>query len=181
MSEPESDPTDVWIKTTVSADGKTYVVTLEASREVSVDLTPQRAQEYAGALYATIARAEHMTAIMRQMIEHLDLDRDDARNTVLALHEDLPPIDRALTDPMFFHPAVGRSPLGQLVPLVITGLAEDGQPRGQWDVATAKEHAQMVLDAVEAANLDSAYYRMLRGMIDKNRARAAVADLANYR
>lgn len=171
---------EVWVRTVV--DGKRYVVLLEASEGTTRKLTPQMALGYAGALYAAVARAQHMAAIMRQMTEKLGLSREDARETVLALHDDLPPIGRSATMPMFFHPAVGIED-GKTVPVVVTGLVKENKARGYWTIEQAKEHALAVLDAVEAANLDSAYYQMLRGKVDldENRARHAVADLANYR
>jgi hypothetical protein len=181
MTEQQQDEvTEVWVKT--EWDVARYVVVLETSDGYKRTLTPDRALAYAAGLYTAVARAEHMAAIMRQMTETLGLTREDARDTVLGLHDDLPPLNHKATAPMMFHPAVGLQD-GKTVPVVMTGLEKNDEPSGYWTIEQAKEHALGVLDAVEAANLDNAYYRSLVGSvgIDENRAHHAVADLVNHR
>lgn len=167
----------VWIKTDLALDDSGYVVTLEASDDVAVTLTPDRALKHAQGILAAAHRAAYDAAVGRQMTERFGLAMEQAMELVAMLRADRPPLDIADTAPLYLEPGVNKD-LKPFLTLYINGEAV-----GQWDVDQAEQHAIWVLSMVGAADLDSAYHRMLVGQleIDESQARQAIGDLANFR
>lgn len=180
--QQNEDETSVWIRTQPSEDGSTYVVTLEATEDIRVVLTPKRAYEHAAGVMAVVARADYFCAVLRQMIERLGLDESESKQTVLALQADLPMIEPGLTEPLSFVGVIGKSrSTGQFVPFLNVSVGDE--ELGTWDLESARSHALAVLETVEGANLDAAFYRIMRGAVGvgEGTARQAVHDLGNFR
>jgi hypothetical protein len=182
QAETQEEETSVWIRTQPSEDGSTYVVTLEATQDIAVVLTPTKAYQHAAGLMAVVARAEYFCAVMRQMTERLGLDESDASQTILALQADMPLIEPGLTEPLSFVGVIGKTrSTGQFVPYLNVSIGDE--ELGTWDLESARSHALAVLEIVEGANLDAAYYRIMRGSVgvEEGHARQAVYDLSNFR
>lgn len=62
-----ADEGAVWIKTEPTVDGEAYVVTLEASDDVAVTLTPTTAARYALSILDAAHRAAYDAAVLRQL------------------------------------------------------------------------------------------------------------------
>lgn len=161
----------VWVRTQPSASGRTYVVTIDFTDDLSRTLKPTEASEHARYVLAAAMQADHDAAVFRQLSDH-GLELEAIAETVRALREDRPPLRTAQRE-LTLEPGV--NPEGG--PFIRVSL--DGQAIGQWTVADARSHAQGVLEAVHAADLDAAYYRHLVGVVglDEPTARAAVGDL----
>lgn len=168
----------VWIKTEPTMDGTGYVVTLDASDDVSVTLTPTDALRHAQGVLAAAQRAAYDAAVMRQMTRSWQFPFQDARNLLMIMRGDRPPLDPADTAPLWLEPGVTPTDLRPFLALSI-----NGKQVGQWDVGQAEQHARWVLAMSGVADLDSGYYRLLRthAGTDAELARVAVDDLANFR
>jgi hypothetical protein len=167
----------VWIKTEPTLDGSGYMVTLEASDDVAVTLTPDQAFRHAQGILAAAHRAAHDAAVLRQMTRGWEFPLQHAGHLIQSMRDDRPPLDPADTAPLFLEPGVAPA---DLRPFLIVHI--NGEPVGQWDVEQAKQHAMAVLSMAGVADLDSGYYRLLSTQgIEEHQARGAVDDLANYR
>jgi hypothetical protein len=168
----------VWIKTEPTLDGSGYVVTLDASDDVSVTLTPDQAFKHAQGILAAAHRAAYDAAVMRQLTRGWEFPFQHAGVFVMAMRDDRPPLDPTDTAPLFLEPGVTPT---DFRPFLLVHI--NGEKVGQWDVEQAQQHALWVLSMAGVADLDSGYYRMLRTQADveEHQARSAVDDLANYR
>jgi hypothetical protein len=173
--------TDVWIRTEPTADDSGYIVTLSVGEDSIVHLTPERALEYARTLLGHIMRARHDAAIARQLKKRLGMDRKatsmhDVAMFIRDLRADRPPLDDSATQPLTFEPGVNQSSKGFIT------VSHQGTALGTWSLKAAKNHAMGILEAVEGANLDAAYVRMLVGTIGLERhiALNVVDDLGKY-
>jgi hypothetical protein len=173
----EQQQSAVWIKTEPTVDGSAYVVTIEASQDRSTVLTPDRALRYASTILGHVARAEYDAAVVRQLGDLIE-DRKALGQMLTDLRQDRPPIDDDATAPLSFEGGVSAFTGNAFLHIAI-----DGRKIGQWDIADAKAHALGVLEAVSVADLDSGYYRVLRGMVglDEGRARQIIGDLGKWR
>ena len=180
-TRPPSQPEDegagvVWVRTEPTVDGSGYVVTLEASDDVAVTLTPDVALRHAQGVLAAAHRAAYDAAVLRQMTQKFNFALSDAGKLAMELRSDRPPLDPTDTAPLWLEPGVKLD----LKPFLIVHI--NGERVGQWDVDQAERHAHIVLAAVGVADLDSGYYRMLRSTgVEEPQARAAVEDLVNFR
>lgn len=174
MADPAED--SVWIRTAPTVDGSGYVVTVEASADRAVVLTPDRALRYASAVLGAVQRAEYDAAVVRQLTAVLS-DKSEAARMVIDLRGARPPLDVEATAPLAVEPGVNS----RHEPFL--HLRVDGELDGQWTLPDARQHALTVLEAVGAADLDSGYYRALRGSIglEEGEARAVVEDVAKWR
>jgi hypothetical protein len=168
---------EVRISTEPSIDSKTYVVTLAASDDVAVILTPDRALQYALGILRAAHHAAYDAAVLRQMTIKVGVPMEAAAEVVGSLRADRPPLDHEATRPLRLEPGVNK----HLEPFLV--ISVNGEQLGQWSVEDAEQHAMFVLSTVVVADLDSAYYRALTGLvnIEEPRARNIVADLANHR
>jgi hypothetical protein len=171
------EPGMIWVKTDMPADESGFVVTLETDDDTARILTPADALNHASGILAAVARAEYDASVLRQMTEGLDLPLETAGQMVGDMRADRPPLDPALTAPIELTPGVNAN----LAPFLMLSL--HGALVGQWTMADARSHALAVIEAATVADLDSAYFRTLVGMIgiDKGRARRTIDDLVNYR
>jgi len=167
----------VWIRTTPDLDG-IYLVVLEIDDDTSHPLDADTAMAYARAVLCAVARAEHDAAVVSQMRKIGEGGREGlqaAAELVGSIRGDRPPI--SWPTPLELAPVVSTATGAPFLTVSIKVTAV-----GQWTMEDARGHALGVLEAVEAADLDAAYLRALRGLeIDEQRARAIVADLANHR
>lgn len=167
----------IWVKTAPSPDGKTYMVTLEASEDQALCLTTTSAAAYVHVLLGAVARAEYDAAVVAQMTA-LVPGPHAVSLVIRELRENRPPLDDSRTAPLRFTPGVsqGHDPF---IRVDIEGRANSFQ----WTPGEARQHALHVLDAVQAADLDSHYYRVLRSMVnlDEPRARAVVDAVGGFR
>ena len=168
---------EVWINTEPSVDGAGYVVTLSASDDVAVTLTPDRALRHAVGVLRAAHRAAYDAAVVRQLTRKVNVEMEAAAQVLKDLREDRPPLDSADTEPLSFEPGVNKD----LEPFLI--ISVNGKPAGQWSAEAAEEHAMFVLSSVVVADLDSAYYRTLTGLVglEEPRARNIVEDIGNWR
>ncbi|MGH3813433.1 MAG: hypothetical protein ACRDUV_13425, partial [Pseudonocardiaceae bacterium] len=170
----------VWIKSEPTVDGTAYVVTLEASDDVAVTLTPERALRYAWGVLDAAHRASYDAAVLAQLtsVGRQQLSVETVAQMVIDMREDRPPLDEAATAPLRFEPGVSQAKQHPFL-----GIYLNGERLGQWAVADAREHAMAVLEAVVVADLDGGYYRALTGLVglEEPRARNVVADIANHR
>lgn len=168
----------IWLKTEPNHEGNGYVVTLDASDDISVTLTPERAVRHAQGVLAAAHRAAYDASVARQMTRGFGLTIEDATGLLEMLRDDRPPLDPEDTMPLLLIPGVNR----EMKPFL--DLHVNGEHRGQWDVDHAEKHAIGVLSTVGIADLDSGYYRMLVGQflqIDDSQARQSIDDLRNFR
>lgn len=163
----------IWVSTDPTPDG-VYRATLTWGEDHALVLDQEAAATHAREVLAAVAAAEYDAAVVSQLTALTD--QDSALHMVRELRKDR---------------AAGSTSTGlELVPGVsaFTGQAYlkivlDGKPIGQWDPDDARQHAMYVMEAVQAAELDSAYLRLLRGVIglDEQTGRAAVAGLRKHR
>ena len=171
----------VWITSDIALDGS-YVVTLDINEDTSRILDRHAAINYALALFETVGQATYDVAILRQMQEKLQLPLESAAQVVLDLRERRGLPTHSATAPLIFEGGV----TAKFKPFIVVKV-KHGKGRietlGQWSVEDARNHAFAMLDAVVAADLDSAYYSVLVGRIgiEGPRARNVIDDVANYR
>lgn len=149
--------TDIWIRTSPSIDGSTYVVTIEFDEDRAIVLDRDLATRYATTMLAAVQRADFDAAVFAQMIQRVDLQ--STAQLIQELRKDRPPLDDAATKPLRVDPGV--NPKGK----PFLALFLDDEQVGQWDLKDARDHATAVMEAIEAADLDAAYYRALVGII----------------
>lgn len=161
----------VWVRTQPSASGKTYVVSIDFTDDLSVTLKPSEAAAYAAAVLAAGMYAAHDAAVLVQLTE-LGLTTVEAAGAIRTLRDSRAPVPTTGTA-LALEPGV----TAEGKPFLVILLA--GEREGQWTVADARTHAQHVLEAVHAADLDAAYRRYLVGTVglDEATAIAAVNDL----
>lgn len=171
----QSDEEGLWIRSEPTHDGTAYVVTLSIDADFAVTLTPTRALAYASALLAAVADAEYDAAIVQQVMAALGLDLEHAFQLVNDMRAERPA--RAASG-LTFVPGVSARAKH---PFII--LEREGKPIAQLEVGSARRHAMHVLEAPTGADLDSAYYKVLRGLVglDEARARNVVEDIVNHR
>lgn len=171
MSDIDDDEF-VWVRTHPSSSGRSYVVTVEYSKDVAVTIKPSEGEMYAGYVLASAMRAAHDAAVFAQLTTR-GLSSDLAAQTILSLRADRPDLVRVARVPVELVPGVNDA--GD--PFLVLVLA--GEEVAQWTVEDARSHAHGVLEAVSAADLDAAYYRHLIGVVgvEEPTARAVVGDL----
>lgn len=171
----DDDEKAIWIKTEPSVDGSTYVVSLELGDDRAVVMTPERAMAHASVILAAAQRAEYDAAVVTQMRDKVPLEA--IGQLVGDLRKDRPPLDGEAIAPMEVEPAVSA----KAHPFLVVSIA--GEEWGQWAVPAARAHAMNLLEAVQAADLDAAYYRALTGLVglEEGTARQVIEDLANHR
>lgn len=180
---PAQPPVDegagiVWIKTEPLIDGSGYMVTLDASEDVSVSLTPAEAFRHAQGILAAAHRAAYDAAVMRQLIRKLHIDDMAAMEFVMSMRKDRPPLAPEDTAPIWLEPGVTRPP--EMRPFLVQSV--NGEKVGQWDIDQAERHARAVLAMSGVADLDSGYLRALRTIgIEEYRAHNVIDDLKNFR
>lgn len=182
MTDMNNDETTIWIQTEPSVDGSTYIVTLSVGDFISA-LTPTTAVTHARAVLQAAQRAEYDAAVYAQILDTIgkqnDTSAEEANQLAAQVIVDL---------------RKDRAPAGDAAPLELSpGVNQKGKPFigihinkkqiGQWKVSQAREHALAVLEVSEAADLDAAYHRALRGLIkvEDHVARNVISGLAQYR
>src|SRR5438093_11572668 len=132
---------EVRINTEPTIDGSAYVVTLQASDDVAVTLTPDRALQYALGILRAAHHAAYDAAVLRQMTS-INIKMEAAAEVVSTLRKDRPPLDHDATRPLRLDPGVNR----YLEPFLIVSVNDDRV--GQWSVEDAEQHAMFVLSTV---------------------------------
>lgn len=167
----------VWINTEPTIDGSRYVVTLAASEDRAVTLNRKRTLDYAYALLDAVQRAEYDSAVARQLSKVDGVDEAAAMRIVGELRAARPGLQRRATEPMGFTPGVNS----EYRPFLVIEI--EGEKVGQWTLPDAREHALALIEAVIAAEQDTTYYKVLRGLVgvDEPVARAMIADLGQWR
>lgn len=143
-----------------------------------VDMTYKLAISWARHVLSACAAAEYDATVLKQLSQLDGITEVMASHVVMEMREDrqafVPdPILRGLA----LVPGVShRSKEGFLA------IVKDGEPIGQWDLEDGRKHALTMLEAMEVAPLDGAYYRtLLKTEVDPPLARMIVSDLAAYR
>jgi hypothetical protein len=163
----------VWARTVPDLDG-TYHAALEIDDDTAFPLTDTTAHAHAVAVLSAVARAEYDAAVLHQLGGPPE-DQIRAGQMVSVLRDLRAPI--AWPSPLTLEPGVsafnGR-------PFLTVNI--HGRPVGQWTPSDARGNALHVLEAVEAASLDTDYGRVLRDVgVPAEQARTVVADLATHR
>ena len=171
------DKKSLYLKTDMALDGSGYLLTLEVNDDTARVLRPDDALVYASSLLKAVAVATHDAAVLRQLVEMLEIPSKEAVHMITVLRADRPESDPADTYPLIFSPQVSKG----FTPFIEVRLGE--QVMGLWTMDDARGHAEGVLTGSHTADLDSAYYRVLIGSVrtNKSRARQAVADLYSLR
>jgi hypothetical protein len=164
----------IWVRTDPTPDG-VYRVTMTWGDDRALVLDREAAAAHAGEVLAAVAEAEYDAAVVRQLTT-LTGDQENALMVVRGLRKDR--ASAAPTTGLGLVPGVSAFTRRAYLKILM-----DGKPIGQWDPADARQHATFVLEAVRVAELDSAYLRMLRGVVglDDQTARGTVGGLGQYR
>lgn len=169
-------PESIWVKTGAAADG-TYIASIEINDDLSVPLTRDTAVRHAMAMLTASQYAQYDTAVINQLTGMLGLPLEGAVEVVGQLREDRPPLDPDDTAPLRLSPGVSMATREAFI-----GLWLGDQQVGQFDPASATQHAGYVLQVTIAADLDGAYHRWLRSIdLDDDKARAVVAGVRDWR
>lgn len=170
------DDVGVWIRTEPTLDGKSFIVSLEVDQDHSVHLNRGRSIKHALAVLTAVEYACMDSVIWKQMMEKVGKEEVAAR-AIQDLRNDRPEIDFSVSAPMSLQPLCSADGKPFLYVLM------DGKPVGQWEVEDARAHALSALSAFAIADLDSSYYRYLRGTIEleEEAARGTIADLVRFR
>lgn len=172
----------IWVNSTPTFDGKGYVVSLEMDDDEAYVLDPEVARIYAFAVIEAAARAEYDNAVYRQLSEKLRItDQQTVLQMIVDLRKDRPDI---VQPPLPFEivPCVAATRMGQDDAASVQ-IHRGQEVIGQMDIPAARSHAEAVLELLTVADLDSAYFRQLVGLvkIEPERARQVIDDLANWR
>lgn len=166
----------VWVSSDVMPDGS-YAVTVNFTEDDAMRLDRDGAIRYAMGCLAAARAAEYDALILKQMEDiHPDSDRDVAC-VIRAFREQREPVPGTGTD-FSLEPGISSQTREGFV-IVRLG----GRVLGQWDVASLRDHAAGVLEATIIVELDTAYYRVLRDVIDvpEPTARAVIGALYELR
>lgn len=177
LADPSGDDDSVWIRTVPDFATGIFRVEISYGQDQAVILGPDEAITYAqGVLFARVS-AMHDAAVIRQLHRKLGIGLRETAMAVSDLRKDRPPLDHEMTKPIRLEPGVAQRDLSPFLAIFL-----GGKQLGQWDMKQAAEHALMVLQAVMAADLDSAYYRYLTGTVglERDRVLNVVADLATF-
>jgi hypothetical protein len=178
-----ADQRRVWVQSNLSGERPTTVTIKIDAYDVRT-CGRAEARAYAQAMLGYAQRAEYIAAMFRQLTEELGVSHPQAREIVQGILMGVPSIPGRLTAPLVIKLAVGThvvravpgSPQGVLL------IELNGVRLGRWDVRRARDHALQVLDAVEAADLDTAYLRFLSSMeLGRDEAQEMVAGVAAFR
>jgi hypothetical protein len=184
LEQPGGNDTGaVWVAAWALPKGGGYGVRIRVG-DLNWTMTPDRALAYAAAVIRAAVTAEHDAAVFGLLTVRLGLDVRTAGQVIAAdLRPDRPPLD-ADTAPLEFRPGITvtepvAAPRG-VRPFV--GMWAGGKQIGQFTPADCRHHATSVLDTVAAADLDSAFRRLLVGPLDLDEARASqvIASLAEH-
>lgn len=166
----------IWIKTQPDIEG-TYRVVLETGEDASIFLDEHAAMAYASEILRAVASAEYDAAVLAQMSRIAQKGEVDEMSAMVVtdLRQERPPLQ--WSTPLALVPGVSHRTRKAFLTVELNGLAV-----GQWDLKDAREHAAFVVEAVHAADLDNAFYRLMRKMdVDDPTARSAVGNLAKHR
>lgn len=176
---------DVWIFTEPMLDGTGYMVTINAGKDKATTLTPDAALIYAQHLLWVASRAEYDALVAKQLYDLIkdkplpeEPPESSVAHMVTQLREDRPPLDKTVTYPLTFEPAVNA----RWEPFVTVEIEGDRR-LGSWDIQAARRHALGVVESVHVADLDSGYKRLLVGTVglDEGTAGAVVHGLSDLR
>lgn len=167
----------IWVKTSLNPMTNSYFVEIEYDADRSRSVTPARAMAYAATVFQLAQQAEHDAAVFSQMILTLGIAEMEVARLIEDLRKDRPPLNTDVLKPLGLTPGVtikGKPFLALLL---------DDVQVGQWSPTDAREHAAYLLECVQAADMDSAYFRMLTGVIGVEPARAlnVISDLGKHR
>lgn len=170
MSDTEGS---VWIRTVPTKPGS-YGIVLDLDDDHAQHLTPNQAHAHALAVLRSVQITEHDAKVYGQLAALTDTAT--AAGLVLALREDRAPLSDRDQSTLPFHLEPGITIQGK--PFLRFLVA--GKAIGQWSLDQAREHAIGVLEAVVAAQLDTAYHRALVDSVglDAPAAERAVDALA---
>ena len=169
----------IWIRTESTIDGQSYAVTVEFGSDLAIGLAPDEALAYAQAITEAANRAEYDTLVIRQMLNITKEDPGKIVSLVADLRKRRPDIGG--TGPLCLTPSVAMDPDGTYRPFI--RLEAQGEPIGQWDCDTARQHATAMMDAIAVADLDNDYADFLTEELGLERgvAQSVVRDLLNWR
>lgn len=183
--KPKSDE-GIWIQTEYEPFLKGYYVTVSLDKDIIRSLQPEEALRHASAVLSAVARAEHDAAVCRQLKEAFDgrgVDENEALQNIARVMQDIrggrPELDVQGMDPIYLTPGVNT----KFEPFLHVHEASDKPPIGQYDMDQARQHAHAALEMSTVADLDSAYLRVLKGVIGlpENVGLNMISELQDHR
>jgi len=174
---PDDSAGALWVEQHLDVATGQYQPALRFRDQV-VRLTGKLAQGWARDVLDAAHSAAYDAAVFRQIREGLDMGREHAAAVVSELRADRPSRRTLEALPVALIPGVSAF-TGQ--PFLI--LEWKGEQLGQWTVADARGHALHLQEALVVAEMDTAYYRLLRKRFDADEALAStmVHDLVRFR
>lgn len=163
------DGLELLVETSWSERRRAYAVQLVLQAEPIARMDHAAALKHAAAVLAVAQHAEHDGALLRQMTEHLGMPAEVAAHTVRSLRETRRVPSKADTAPLTLSPVVTSAMRAGV------DIHHRGEQLGRWTLADARAHAQYLLEAVEAARLDTAYRRYLVDVVGVGEASASAA------
>lgn len=173
---PPPDSQSLWIRTEPRLEGGGYFVTVSWAEDYIVRLDPAQCLHYVTTLVRAAQQAEYDAAVLKQLTK-IGVPLPEATLTLVNdLRQDRPPLDDAAPG-LRYEPGVTQA-LKPFLKVLI-----HGEEFCTMDLPPMRRHAMHLLEAPDAADLDSAYRSMLVGAIglDSSTADNVVADIANYR
>lgn len=171
------DGLELLVETSWNERRRSYAVQLVLQAQPIARMDQAAAFKHAAAVLAVAQHAEHDGALLRQMIEHLGMPAEVAAHTVRTLRETRRVPSKADTAPLVLAPVVTEAMRAGV------DIHHRGEHLGRWTLRDARAHAQYLLEAVEAARLDTAYRRYLVDVVGvgDGSASAAVYGLQDFR
>lgn len=186
---PDDTPEDerfIRVSTDPLLDGSTaYAVTLDVGPDLSRTLSEPEAIRYARAVLHAAARADYDAAVIRQMLDTVQVPPGHVATLVAELRARRAPLDRAGLEPIELGAHVAAPRLlgdGARVEAFLT-VYVNGKGIGQWTTDDARRHALYVLEALSVAQLDGEYVSLLMDRVDLplGHAHVVVEGLAAHR
>jgi hypothetical protein len=172
---------EFWVRSDVMPDGS-YGVTITVDSDIAFALDGNTIGPYVTACFHTATTADHCIAVLRLMIQKMQIPEAEATQFVRTFTDVR---NHASTAPLRFDCAVGRAKYprpdaGAFVSLVMVSCA--GKELGWIEPAQLRDHAAAVLDSLTASHLDGRLRAaLMQDMgVDDATARAFVGNLADF-
>lgn len=172
-----ADEQQLLVETLWDTKKRAYRVAITLDGRTYARLDARSALAHAAAVLAHAQHAEYDAAVLTQLHQMLSLPIEAAGHSIVELRDKRRVPSAADTAPLRLEPGVTAA--GK--PFI--AIKHHGDTVGQWDVPDARTHAMNVIEAVEAARLDTDYRNFLvkEVGIDDARASQVVHDLADHR
>lgn len=160
----------------VTVSGR-YLCTLALGSKTLRTLERDAAAAYVAEVTWAVTCAEYDAAVLRQLID-AKMDPGLMAHIILALRNDRRPVVASATTPLRFTPIVSNRDRVARLSMRLEGSDRDWT----WELDTARQHVQQVMEVVAGVDLDAAYFRYLRNGVglDEEEARTYVRMLREH-